>query len=219
MTNETITRSLIFIAGGAIGSITTFFLVKGRYQKKADEEIAEMKQHYMNKYNVDLDVAAEKLFDAAMEDTNEDDESEDSIPAKTAIVGSKKSADNPSLSEYKDLIEKRDYAQYYEEQSKQYIEGEEADNKMSDDPYVISPEEFGDMDDYDEISLTYYSDGFLVDDNDELLDAKEIEDAIGWDALDRFGEYEDDSVHVRNDRRKCDYEILRDSRKYMARKL
>jgi hypothetical protein len=81
-----------------------------------------------------------------------------------------------------------------------------------DKPYVITPEEFGDLDDYETISLTYYADLILADDNDVIVD--DIEDVVGFDSLNSFGEYEDDSVFVRNDRLKCDYEILLDQRKY-----
>ena len=81
-------------------------------------------------------------------------------------------------------------------------------------PHVISPDEFGDQDGYDEISLTYYSDGTVTDDNDRAMDEDEIEETIGKDSLTHFGEYEDDSVFVRNDRLKVDYEILMDQRSY-----
>lgn len=81
-------------------------------------------------------------------------------------------------------------------------------------PHVISPDEFGDQDGYDEISLTYYSDGTVTDDNDRAMDGDEIEETIGKDSLMHFGEYEDDSVFVRNDRLKVDYEILMDQRSY-----
>lgn len=81
-------------------------------------------------------------------------------------------------------------------------------------PHVISPEEFGDQDGYDEISLTYYADGTVTDDNDRAMDEDEIEETIGKDSLTHFGEYEDDSVFVRNDRLKVDYEILMDQRTY-----
>lgn len=37
---------------------------------------------------------------------------------------------------------------------------------------------------------------------------------LGGDSLEHFGEYEDDSVYVRNDAKKCDYEILLDQRNY-----
>ena len=55
-------------------------------------------------------------------------------------------------------------------------------------------------------------DGVLADENDEVIE--DVEDAVGIDSLNHFGEYEDDSVFVRNDARKCDYEILLDQRTY-----
>lgn len=79
---------------------------------------------------------------------------------------------------------------------------------------VISPEDFGSQEDYDEINLTYYIDGTLTDDADRVMDDAEIEDTVGRESLRHFGDYEDDSVHVRNDRLKADYEILKDPRSY-----
>ena len=81
-----------------------------------------------------------------------------------------------------------------------------------DKPYIISPSEFGGLDDYDTISLTYYADGVLTDDNDEPIE--DIEKIVGMESLKHFGEYEDDSVFVRNDELKCDYEILLDTRNF-----
>lgn len=74
------------------------------------------------------------------------------------------------------------------------------------EPYVISPNEFGEDDDYRQISLTFYTDGVLADDNDDPID--DVDDAVGKDSLMHFGEYEPDSVYVRNERLKVDYEIL-----------
>ena len=81
-------------------------------------------------------------------------------------------------------------------------------------PRVISPDEYGEKDGYDEISLTYYADGTLADDADRAMDETEINQSVGMESLDHFGEYEDDSVFVRNDRLKVDYEILLDQRTY-----
>lgn len=78
-------------------------------------------------------------------------------------------------------------------------------------PYVISPDEFGEYA-YETISLTYYADDVLADENYEIVD--DIADVVGNDFASHFGEYEDDSVFVRNDRKRCDYEILRDYRNY-----
>lgn len=80
-----------------------------------------------------------------------------------------------------------------------------------DAPYVISPEEFREFDDYEAVTLMYYADGVLTEDDDIVED---IVHTIGEESLKTFGQYEDDCVHVRNDRLKCDYEILRDTRNY-----
>ena len=77
---------------------------------------------------------------------------------------------------------------------------------------MISPEEFGEFEEYEKISLTYYSNNILADENNEVIE--DVEETIGVDSLTHFGEYEDDSVFVRNDARKCDYEILLDQRSY-----
>jgi hypothetical protein len=84
--------------------------------------------------------------------------------------------------------------------------------KPVDEPHIISPDEFGEYDDYVTVSLTYYDDGVLADDIDELVE--DVDEVVGMDFFSHFGEYEDDSVFVRNDRLRCDYEILLDHRRY-----
>lgn len=79
-------------------------------------------------------------------------------------------------------------------------------------PHIITPEEFGENEEYDTISLTLYSDGILADDADKPID--DVDEVIGKESLEHFGEYEDDSIFVRNDKLKCDYEVLIDERKY-----
>lgn len=84
---------------------------------------------------------------------------------------------------------------------------------MPNEPYVISPDDYGENDNYTQISLVYYAgDGVLADDEDEVVE--DIEDTVGEDFAEHFGEYEDDSVFIRNDRLRCDYEILRDNRSF-----
>lgn len=107
--------------------------------------------------------------------------------------------------------EKVNYRKYGE--SLKYIQKQE-EPQMEMKPQIISPDEFGEQDGYDEISLTYYADKTLTDDRDHPMDEDEIEETVGRDSLKHFGEYEPDSVFVRNDRLKADYEILMDSRTY-----
>lgn len=93
------------------------------------------------------------------------------------------------------------------------IEDEKEEESMKEDkPYVISPNEFGELDGYETNSLTYFADGVLTDDTNTVID--NVDEVVGTDSLTRFGEYEDDSVFVRNDRHECDYEILLDNRRF-----
>lgn len=108
----------------------------------------------------------------------------------------------PSIEYYKELVRNR--------YGKELEEKEEVKNVSK--PYVIPPDEFGDLLEYDTISLTYYADGVLTDDMDEPVE--DVDDVVGIDSLNCFGEWEDDSVFVRNDKYKAYYEILLDERKY-----
>ena len=49
------------------------------------------------------------------------------------------------------------------------------------------------------VADTVYADNTLADDVDRVMDEVYIERAVGMDSLTRFGEYEPDSVFVRND--------------------
>lgn len=111
----------------------------------------------------------------------------------------KKFEEKPDISTYAEILKNEGYVS---EETKM------AENK----PYVISPDEFGEFEDYDTISLTYYADQVLVDDGGDKIE--DVDDVVGMESLAHFGEYEDDSVFVRNDRLRCDYEILMDERTY-----
>lgn len=79
-------------------------------------------------------------------------------------------------------------------------------------PYVIPPDEYDMEDDYDAETLTYYTDGVLADDNDKIIE--DVANIVGNDFASHFGEYEDDTVFIRNERLKTDYEICMDYRPY-----
>lgn len=81
-------------------------------------------------------------------------------------------------------------------------------------PRIITPEEFAENPAYDTVSLTYYEDNVYEDEWGVIYDKDDIEATVGLDAVTHFGEYEEDSVFVRNDEMLTDYEILRDTRTY-----
>lgn len=186
--SSTIKCVSVFVVGAGIGSIVTWKFVKRKYEQIADEEIAKMREYYKEKCRTEDDSADEQVVSS--EST---DEKKVEFTAEEKI-------------EYSDIIKKQGYT------SDENIEKGGDPVITKERPYVIPPEDFGEIDEYDTESLTYYEDGVLTDSDDEIID--NVEELIGRDSLTHFGEYEDDSVFVRNDVLKRDFEILRDLRKY-----
>ena len=81
-------------------------------------------------------------------------------------------------------------------------------------PYVISPEEFYEEENYEKITLTYFGlDHILADDENCMVE--DIASAVGTDWENRIGEYVQSAIYVRNDKRQCDYEILYVEARYL----
>ena len=179
---------LTFILGAAGGSFATYKLLKNKYEEIAQEEIDSVKEMYRNSQG-------ECMPNPEIEEQKE---------------VAKKSMEKPDIMEYSKKIKDCNYSDYSKTERNKSEEGPE--EKDMSDPHVISPEEFGEDDTYDRINLTYYADGVLADENDE--EVENVDGTVGLDSLETFGTYEDDSVHVKNDRLRAYYEILRDERNY-----
>lgn len=114
-------------------------------------------------------------------------------------------------------IEKRAYElmveKYKTSEDKEISEKKKkGEDVVSDErPYVIAPDEVGETG-YRTVSLNYYDDGVLTYENDDVIE--NVDELVGKDSLSHFGEYEDDTVYVRNDKQRIDYEILADTQKY-----
>lgn len=106
---------------------------------------------------------------------------------------------NDKVPSYQHIVEDMGYASESEE--------EEGVGNV----HVIPPESYGELG-YEEVSLTYYADDVLAYDDDSVI--RDVNKVVGKGSLNTFGEYEDDSVFVRDDNKKIDYEILRDMRRY-----
>ena len=204
--NKTLFGAIMFVAGAAIGSAATYKFVKTKYERISREEIDDVKEYYRNLNNENTDEPEVEDCDSS-EKENDDSETEETKPTRRIV------SEKPDLAHYADLIAQyRAEEEAFENQNGQ--KGGDVDMEY-DDPYVISPDDFDENNSYDRIGLTYYADGTVVDDCDEVLDDDEIDVQIGRDWIDSFGEYgDDDVIHVRNEQSKTDYEIVRDPRKY-----
>lgn len=77
---------------------------------------------------------------------------------------------------------------------------------------VIDEIEYGQAEDYDMMELTYFRDGKVANGWLELI--PNVDGTLGTEFFDHFGDLEGDSVYVRNDKLKTDFEIVLDSRTY-----
>ena len=111
---------------------------------------------------------------------------------------------------YINIIDSNGYRNYSNTAIETDKKGGTADMELK-QPYVITPEQYEDNVDYTKVSLTWYNDEVLEDDWGNVLDP---DDVIGRDALKTFGQYEKDSVFVRDDDEQIDYEVLLDTRSY-----
>lgn len=181
---DTLNKVVIFIAGAAIGSAVTWKYVKTKYERIAQEEIDSVKEVFTQRY------------------VDEEDEPTEEISVDA-------SAEPLDIREYAEKIQKSRYTSYSVPDNTVDVVFEDDGYKA---PYVIEPGDFDELDDYDTRNLTHYADGILVDISGNIIE--DVEDAVGIDYASHIGDYEQDAVHIRNDRLKIDYEILADPRNY-----
>lgn len=193
--NSKLLYFLAFVMGASAGSLVTWKCVEKKYKQIAQEEIDSVKETYAKMRKNDLEAKQADIEAAKAKLHLAEPERVETPEVKPEEV-----------QKYEDVIVKHNYTSYSNNIN------EKGGDVMTDRPYVISPDEFGDYPDYETISLTYYNDKVLTDEYNEIVD--DIDDLIGEDSLNHFGEYEDDSVFVRNDALKVDYEILLDSANY-----
>lgn len=182
---RTLSNVLLFAAGVVVGSAVTWRYFKTRYEL-VDETVDDEETDTI-----------EESDDESVNDRFSED-SEDIAKIKSKLNA------KPPLKEYAEMVKQLSYA-----------DAEEINAEGDEDvyePFIIRPEEYGEIHAYDTLSLTYYADGVLTDDLDNRIE--DVESLVPADFAEHFGEYEDDCVFVRNDNRECDYEILRDLRNF-----
>lgn len=183
----------IFAAGAALGSVVTYKVVKDKY-----EQIIEGLEDRLNRRDITVGDVVYACANEGVELSVEMQEERNALDEMRAVYnGIAQNAGYTGDSPVVDTeVEKK------------------REESVVPEPYIITPEEFEDgLDGYRQESLNYYACGTLTDDCDEIIDFRD--DVIGSiDPAKHFGEHEADSVYVRNDVTKCDYEILRDTRTF-----
>ncbi len=193
--NRTVFNVLLVAAGAAIGSAVTWKVVTTKYERIVQEEIDSVKEEFKRLYedqetveepNVQIEAEYEEPVEDVFEPTNDE------------------------------VFEYHNISSMYRSSEDETVEkgGEDEVDEVPyiNGPYVISPDDFRcSPPGYNAQALDYFADGVLADSWGNEVD---IDETIGEDSLERFGDYVDDIVYVRNERKEIDYEVTCDSRRY-----
>lgn len=187
---------LFFVAGAAIGSIATWKLIEKKYKDLADEEIESVIETFKNrKPRITKDEVKETVEKVINKWKDPKETVEDIVTAERYSIENEEEIDEDDESNYTVNVDN--------------------DNDIEViTPYVITPEQFGEYNEYGTKTLTYYADNVLTDEIDNPITSDEMVTMIGPDALDHFGEYEDDSVYIRDETNEMDYEILKSEKMF-----
>ena len=188
--NDKLSSVIIFCGGVFIGGFLTWDFFKTKYEKIADEEIASVKETFEHR-----EPRPDKNYNVEEVPKGNDTYINVSPGVAERII---------------QIIDSNGYRNYSNAKIEIEKKGGTADMELK-QPYVITPEQYEDNVDYTKVSLTWYNDEVLEDDWGNVLDP---DDVIGSEALKTFGQYEKDSVFVRDDDEQIDYEILLDTSSY-----
>lgn len=186
--NNSVKMCAAFLGGVAIGFYASYKYNHDKFEAEKNSYV----QSVINSFDTRLEAIKSKYV-------KDDKEDKDSYGSKNSDTLKK---DLSTLTDKIEEAEYVDYTDYSNEDTPFEIMPEPAD-----EPYVVSPNDYASATDFDNQTLYYFSDDDIVTDTDETIIDNYV-DLIGPDALNHFGEYEEDSVIVRNEKLRCDYEII-----------
>lgn len=181
---------LAFVAGGVCGVLGTKTYFEDLYRRQYEEDLESVKKVWTYKKPAEEDVK------------KEDEPVLDKEPRENEMY------------QYAKILQKKGYTNYSDtpvDTSEMTAPEVYTPPENYRDPYPIPPDILG-SDGYDQITLFYTEDKVLLNEDDTKVD--NIEDVVGLDSLNHFGEYEEDVLYVRNERLRTDYEVLMDPRTY-----
>ena len=186
--------TVIFVAGAVIGGVAAYIYAKRKYEKICDEEIESMREFYQEPY-----------------ERPEKEEKNESISHKYRLTDEI----NRAKANYSQLTKDYHEAPSQEEQETMELMSNPypfmADHHPEEpaiNPYVILGEQFvNEKRNFDKITLMYYAgNGVLVDQTETVQ--QDIDELIGRESLNHFGESEDNTLYVRNENLGNDYEVI-----------
>lgn len=182
-------NAFIFLLGAATGGTITYFTLKNYFQRLADQEISDMEDYYKERFQ-DLDNLEER--EKQFNEISEEKQLNDKIK--------------------KEYIEHVRASQYTNYSNSDPAESESPTEE--DEPYQITEAEFGQFPDdgWDDDSYTWYEDtDEVVNAYGKTISEEDVLDHLGNEFKKLFDQDDTNTIYIRNEKYRKDYEIVRDT--------
>jgi hypothetical protein len=214
--------------GGAAGYFITRRLLETKYNNIAEEEIAEMRQHYRNKTMALENTAAKPELDALVREQGySTDQPPMAVTPPDEVVERAETATEEGSQDPRPPVPVVREENVFRTPTPTEAELTGADNwdmdkersrRTSNRPYVVHIDEVRENEDYDSVTYTYYEeDDVLCNEMDEVIGkGLERDTLIGEANLNRFGHGSGDPsiVYIRNDKLEMQIEVIRSPNSY-----
>lgn len=186
-------KLLIFLAGGAVGSLITWYFTKEYYRKKTDAEVNDVVEHFRNAYKREVEEPRRAQQEAERQ--------------QRASFQEQREAYYKMSKQYQAPDEPVPEVGYYPEPephpSEDYVP-----------PYEVTEEQVLDKmrmdDEWTQVELTYYeADDVVVEDREQMENWSEYVGPVSSKCFNSQGLY-----FVRNEKYKVDYEIHYEPRNF-----
>lgn len=209
-------RNKIISAGlFGYGALISWAITADHYEQKLDaqRDLAVDLIRKSNKVRAELEESLDELRESVIE-LEEFDDSDVDMEVEEDIIPEGETEEE-TRSNLQRLIDK--YTND-EDEVNRFVQNsykEKVQNQNHKPPYIISQNSHAfdeDGEDFGKITLTYFPrERLLLDDEEDPIE--DVQGTVGWRALSSFGDEsgDGDTVFVRNERLKTDFEVVRDT--------
>lgn len=188
-----------FILGGVAGAFAGYFFGKNKFQAQADKEVESVKQHLEQYYS--------------NKSTSPSNEEKEIVPPKKPTPAPLVDPEKEKYNRYSGMYKGESIPPEGIQPKTTIHTNTTPKEHKSTTPYVITPDQYNDSE-YESVQLIWYSDKVLADTDGNII--HNINEVVGPEALSTFGRYLDDTVYVRDDDKKIDYDIAWSPKKYSS---
>ena len=186
--------AIIFVGGVGLGAVSTYFILKDRYNKQLNEETEEIKEYYKDLYSNKEETPSElqdveiKIEDVHMETVE--------VPA----------GEEPN---YGEIIEKLNYNQF-----STTVAAPDGEERVERKPYLISMDEYNTDTRMIKKIISYFEDDMVCMDNDTKEVLTNIPKELGVDNLESINENGEGEIYIRNELLCIDYNVVSEPGSY-----